>query len=144
MSPEHEVYPVLVHDLLHPKDMNEGNPYTDLEYQNIHDQRQLYTRTVSILSKIYQNNIQYTMYTCTNYSSANNYCLLVLFVFHINNMNLTMPDSQKIVVMNQLIHNAQNVKSTTTQLKSVYSVHVHILEIKQITLFVKCVKLIYQ
>ena len=55
-----------------------------------------------------------------------------------------MPDSQKIVVMNQLIHNAQNVKSTTTQLKSVYSVHVHILEIKQITLFVKCVKLIYQ
>ena len=57
-------------------------------------------------------------------------------------MNLTLPDSQKIVVMNQLIHNAQNVKSTTTQLKFVYSVYE--LEIKQITLFVKCVKLIYQ
>ena len=55
-------------------------------------------------------------------------------------MNLTLPDSQKIVVMNQLIHNAQNVKSTTTQFKFVYSVYE--LEIKQITLFVKCVKLI--
>ena len=82
------------------------------------------------------------MYTCTNYSSANNYCLLALFVFHMNNMNITMPDSQKIVVTNQLIHHAQNVKSTTNQLKFVYSVYE--LEVKQITLFVKCVKLIYQ